>query len=370
MTDDARNHEDSGGDNRGRAAGPAQEPAAPAQEPAAPAQASAEPAQEPAGPAQVSAEPAQESVPLPARARRRWFQCSLRTILLGTALIACELGRFVRKVDRAGRAVAAIEEVGAFWACAGRSRDPGKIEAWLRRRLPPAYFDDVIIVHADHNAQITDTVAAHLSALTSLEQLDLRGTRVTDAGVAHLSALTSLHYLYLSGTQVSDAGLAHFPALRVAGRALSQRDERDLRGRDYAEEEATEVIRNNKVTAPRTESVLIGKLADPPAAECLRGWRSSAEPASSVPGIARTQFARVLSGSGWVHLLAPASALTRPARFAPDQPSPKFLPIENASDLAYTLVCRNYPSSPIIPRLQFHETPGRAFPAILCCATP
>ena len=209
MTDDARNLEDSAVDRHGRAVESAKE----------------------------SAELAQDSVPLRAPERRRWFQYSLRTMFLGTALIACGLGLFLHKVDRARRAVAAIEAIGGTCEYRDRDTEPGQIEAWLRCYLPRDYFDDVILVLASQNAKITDAVVAHLSALpsleslyldrtqvsnaglehlaslTSLEKLALGGTQVTDAGLAHLSGLTSLEYLQFSGTQVTDAGLAHLSAL-------------------------------------------------------------------------------------------------------------------------------------------------------------
>ena len=192
MTDDPRNREDSARHQHGRAAVPAQE--------------SAEPAE-------VAAESAEGSVPPPVRVRRRWFQCSLRTMLLGTALIACGLGLFVSKVDRARRAVAAIEAIGGTCEYRNRDTEPGQMEAWLRRYLPRSYFDEVIIVQAKCGNKMTDAVAAHFSALTSLEWLDLNGTQVTGAGLEHLSELTSLRDLHLSGTQVTDAGLEHLPGL-------------------------------------------------------------------------------------------------------------------------------------------------------------
>ena len=149
MTDDPRIHEDSADDRHGRAAQPAQ----------------------------VSPAPAQESVPVRVRKRRRWFQCSLRTMLVGTALIACGLCLFlnVNKIDRARRAVAAIEEVGGHYAYGSRDTEPGQMEAWLRRYLPRTYFDDVISVDALDDAEMTDAVVAHLSALTSLKRLYLWG---------------------------------------------------------------------------------------------------------------------------------------------------------------------------------------------------
>ncbi|MBN2562174.1 MAG: hypothetical protein JXQ75_14720 [Phycisphaerae bacterium] len=57
---------------------------------------------------------------------------------------------------------------------------------------------------------ITDAGLAHVSALTSLQRLDLWGcTQITDAGLAHLSALTSLQWLDLSDTWITDAGPEH-----------------------------------------------------------------------------------------------------------------------------------------------------------------
>ena len=206
MTDDARNHGDSAGDRHGRAAEPAQVSAEPAQVSAVPAQVSVVPAQ-------VSVVPAQESVP--ARERHRRFQCSARTMLFGTALIASGLGLFVNanKIDRARRAVAAIEAIRGTCMYRDPATKPSKLEAWLRLDLPRSYFDEVITVHAAGNTMMTDANVAHLSALTSLEDLDLSETRVTDAGLEHLSTLTSLRILNLSGTLVTDAGLEYLSTL-------------------------------------------------------------------------------------------------------------------------------------------------------------
>ena len=216
MTDAAPNHLASPGDQHGRTAGPAQVSAGPAQVSAGPAQESAELAKE-------SADLAPESVPRPARERRRWFQCSVRTMLLGTAMIACGLGLFVYKIDRARLVVAAIEEVGGTCEYRGSPPKSGRIRAWLRRHLPRSYFDEVIYIFADHNAKITDAELAHLSALTSLEFLFLNGTRVSDAGLVQLSSLTSLRWLNLSETQVTDAALVRLSALTSLKRV-------DLRG--------------------------------------------------------------------------------------------------------------------------------------------
>ena len=53
----------------------------------------------------------------------------------------------------------------------------------------------------------------HLKGLSSLQTLDLRGTKITDAGLVHLKGLTKLQTLYLSQTQITDAGLVHLKGL-------------------------------------------------------------------------------------------------------------------------------------------------------------
>ena len=60
------------------------------------------------------------------------------------------------------------------------------------------------------DSEVTDAGLAHLTGLTALEGLGLRGTQVTDAGLAHLTGLPSLQRLVLYDTDVTAAGLVHF----------------------------------------------------------------------------------------------------------------------------------------------------------------
>jgi len=46
------------------------------------------------------------------------------------------------------------------------------------------------------------------SGLTSLQTLNLYGTKVTDAGLEHLKGFTNLETLSLYGTQITSAGVA------------------------------------------------------------------------------------------------------------------------------------------------------------------
>lgn len=62
-------------------------------------------------------------------------------------------------------------------------------------------------------AKITDAGLAHLSELTALEVLELRGTLITDAGLIHLKRLRKLKALCLEGSQVTDEGVEHLEGL-------------------------------------------------------------------------------------------------------------------------------------------------------------
>ena len=155
---------------------------------------------------------------------RRWMQLSLRTVFVLIALLCVVLSLWVVPAERQRRTVAAIEAMGgavdyapilAHIEGSGVS-DPRESEAFpktfLRRWLPPDYFDEVLIVLLQ-NTRLTDAKLAHLRGLTSLQSLALDNTQNTDAGLAHLQGRTGLQYLALGRSQVTDAGLAHLQGL-------------------------------------------------------------------------------------------------------------------------------------------------------------
>lgn len=57
-----------------------------------------------------------------------------------------------------------------------------------------------------NDTPITDAGIAHLTALQDLESLSLSGTKITDAGLAHLAKLPRLKELWLRNTAITDAG--------------------------------------------------------------------------------------------------------------------------------------------------------------------
>ena len=150
--------------------------------------------------------------------RRRWFQFSLRTLLVLFLLACIGMGWIGVKIQQARRgreAAAAIERLGGkvFWSNADSPEESGGW-AWLRKLL-----GDDLLVHPDDvvihsRAQvITDAGLEHLNALTQLETLYVDSDQITDAGLQHLKGLTHLRDLMLVNTQVSNSGLEHLKGL-------------------------------------------------------------------------------------------------------------------------------------------------------------
>ncbi len=171
--------------------------------------------------------------------KRRWYQFSLRTLLVFVLLFSIGMSWFAVKLQPARRqraAVQVIEELGG-WVLYD-----GELEAflspksgpppWLKKLLGPDYFADVTQVYfyegvdakdfdalferlkqlpelrqlAIYNSPITDAELEHLKGMTSLERLSLVDAWVTDAGLEHLKGLTKLELLQLRRTEVSDEG--------------------------------------------------------------------------------------------------------------------------------------------------------------------
>ena len=149
----------------------------------------------------------EESAKPTKRSRRRWFQFSLRGVLVLT-LIAIVLNWYVNRAVPQRRAKEAIRK--AQGSILYSSATPGGVRSWLRNHLHDDYFDPIFEVkfHYALDAGLVD-----LHRFTSLKRLDIGHSRVTDAGMVHLSGLTSLETLGLNRTQVSDAGLVHLAPL-------------------------------------------------------------------------------------------------------------------------------------------------------------
>ena len=183
---------------------------------------------------------ATEPQPAAPKPKRRWFQYSLRTLLLFMLLVSIGMSWVAVKMQQARRqkeAVEAIEKVGggviydyqvtsATYIPATRPRGP----AWIRSLLGEDLFRQAFYVFLDGDQEAgleqlkrlpylqglsltrlmdseLEHVKGHLKGLTQLATLDLRYTQVTDASLNHLKELTQLQTLYLGGTKVTDEGV-------------------------------------------------------------------------------------------------------------------------------------------------------------------
>lgn len=165
-------------------------------------------------------------MPTSSRPRRRWYQISLRTLLLLVTLASAGfgwLGYKVRQANSQRKAVEAIRNIGntayVFYDydfdSGGMILPPPTLPPgpeWLRKLVGDDLFTDVVAVKFPYKT--TDVALVHLAGLSQLKHLDLRWTQVTDTGLASLNGLPQLATLDLRGTQVTDAGLPELVRLK------------------------------------------------------------------------------------------------------------------------------------------------------------
>jgi hypothetical protein len=176
----------------------------------------------------------------PPKRKRRWFQFSLRTLLIGVTLLAAACSWFGGKMERARRQRAAVDCIGKHGGSVVydyqldelgnvRSDAAPPQPSWLRSLSGDDIFTSVVDVTFDQSttdaglphltgfdqllelclddANITDAGMENLKALEYLRVLRLCGTKITNAGLESLKGLTQLERLTLSGTKITDSGL-------------------------------------------------------------------------------------------------------------------------------------------------------------------
>ena len=155
--------------------------------------------------------------------KRRWYQYSLRTLMLFMLVMSVGfawLGWKAQRLRNEQEAVAKIERMGGSVNVGNDhlGTDPGMrpaIDRFVCKLLGfPGPSMNYSVNWVDlSDTDVTDADLAALRELTNLDELHLDRTQVTDTGLEHLKELTNLRWLFLGGTQVTDAGLEHLKEL-------------------------------------------------------------------------------------------------------------------------------------------------------------
>jgi hypothetical protein len=158
-----------------------------------------------------------DSLTPPQKRKRRWFQFSLRALLIFTMACAVAAGLLARKFDRARHQ----QEVADIITKSGgrltydyetaNASAPGP--KWLRQLLGQGFFSDVVEVDFNNHTRISSEDLEQLKVFESLATLDLRDTNITNDELRGLSGLAQLKELTLAQTCISDSGLKYLKDL-------------------------------------------------------------------------------------------------------------------------------------------------------------
>jgi hypothetical protein len=155
---------------------------------------------------------------------RRWYQFSLRSLLIFTLICSVASAWVTRRMEqkRLER-----EAVSAILKDGGDVLHDYQIESygfnrsakptgpnWLRKLLGENFFSEVESVTVRvRGIPKSASKMMSLDELAHVHRLILEGTNVTNAALIHVEGLTQLQTLYMDGTGITDAGLEHLKGL-------------------------------------------------------------------------------------------------------------------------------------------------------------
>src|SRR5262245_22887756 len=155
------------------------------------------------------------------RVRPRWWQFSLRRMLIGVGIFGIALSWLGNELLRARRQHEIVETIQRL---GGRSRydyDPLEIRGirnpvrtrgrWLTELVGPDLFARLSGVYFDENTRLRDGDLKFLAELPGLQAVELYGPGITDESLGYLSHAKNLRGLHLDDTLVTPAAVRRLP---------------------------------------------------------------------------------------------------------------------------------------------------------------
>lgn len=149
--------------------------------------------------------------------RHKWFQFTLRTLLVAVLVLSVPLSWFAVRMEQSRkqkRSIEALEAVGC--GISYEAKELPAVVVWAESFLGRDFFYEPTLVYGS-GSDITDDDLKHLASFRQGDGIELDvsldNTSVTDAGLQYLTDVPTIHSLRLGSTRVTDAGLRHLKRL-------------------------------------------------------------------------------------------------------------------------------------------------------------
>lgn len=154
--------------------------------------------------------------------KSRWWQFSLRRMIIWVTILGIALGWLGNEVLRARRQRLIVEEIQRLGGSARYDYDPTEIRGtrphqrsrgrWLTELVGPDLFAHVSGVYFGENTNATDEDMKFLSELPRLKAVELFGAGITDATIERLKNARHLRGLHLDDTLCTTVAVSRLPA--------------------------------------------------------------------------------------------------------------------------------------------------------------
>jgi hypothetical protein len=147
--------------------------------------------------------------------KRRWYQFSLKTLLVGMTVLCIGPGGYVAyeqaKARKQMAAFRTVNKYGGYFASDGKTPARSKWAGLILGDDSAANLTSVLFVRSHSDGRIftfQDDCLEHLTKLPKIQDVSLTNIAISDAGLVHLAKLKSLKAVSLKNTKVTDAGVA------------------------------------------------------------------------------------------------------------------------------------------------------------------